>query len=324
MRSSLRVFMMLCALVSATFGYAQSQPPTIGVLTIGSANRQPLASWVNAALEMLAQEGFVEGKNVKYVMRDAQGNPQRFREAAADLVRQKVDVIYAVSAPAVRAAFEETKSIPIVGSDYTNDPVSAGYAKSYGRPGGNVTGVFVDAPEFSAKWLELMREIMPGLKRAVALWDPTPGDTHVRALEAVGSSFGMRVQIVQTRKPQDIDTAGAAFSDEPQALIVLPSPMLYVEGSRLAQLSMAQRLPATAMGPAFADAGGLLAYGPSDIWTSERMGLMLAKVLRGAKVGDLPIERPIKFDLVVNLKTAKLLGIKIPQAVIERADRIIR
>lgn len=324
MRRLCDVAVMVFALSCFSATHAQERLPRIGVLTVVAATKQPLAAWVSAARETLAQQGFQEGKTVIYVFRDAQGNPERFREAAADLVRQNVDVIYAMSAPAVRAVHAETKSIPIVGSDYTNDPVAVGYAKSYSRPGGNVTGVFVDAPEFSAKWLELMREIVPNLNRAVALWDPTPGDTHVRALESVGRTFGMQVQVVQTRRPQDIDSAGAAFTNQPQALVVLPSPMFYAEPVRLAKLTLAQRLPATAMGPSFAEAGGLLTYGPSDIWTSERIGLMMAKILRGAKVGDLPIERPIKFDLVVNLKTAKLLGLTIPQAVIERADRVIR
>jgi putative tryptophan/tyrosine transport system substrate-binding protein len=314
----------LVALAATSIVNAQERLPRVGVLSIVPATQRPLAAWVNAAREALAQQGFIEGKTVTYVFRDARGDPENFSSAATELVRQKVDVIYAISAAAIRTAHAQTKSIPVVGTDYTNDPVAVGYAKSYARPGGNVTGVFVDAPEFSAKWLELMREIVPNLTRTAALWDPSPGDTHVRALESVGRTFGLQLQIVQVRRPQDIESAGDAFSNQPQALVVLPSPMFYVETARLAKLTHAQRLPATAMGPEFADAGGLLAYGPNDIWSSGRVGMMVAKILRGAKAGDLPIERPLKFDLVLNLKTAKLLGLKIPQTVIERADRVIR
>lgn len=304
--------------------FAQEKLPRVGVLTIDAPTRQPIAGWIGTVREALAQQGWVEGKTVSFMMRDAQGNPARFGEAAADLVRQKVDVVLAFGAPAIRATFAATKSIPIIGSDYTNDPVTAGYAKNFSHPGGNVTGVFLDAPEFAAKWLELLREIIPGLTRVVALWDPAPGDSHVRALEAVSPSFGVQVQVVQVHKPADIDAAGAVFANGRQAIVVLPSVMFYVENARLIGMATKQHLPATAMNSTFADAGGLLAYGPNTTWTHERMGSMTAKILRGAKAADLPIERPVKFDLVVNLKTAKQLNLKIPDSIVSRADRVIR
>lgn len=304
--------------------FAQEKPLLVGVLIIGAGQREPFAGRIKALRQTLAQQGWIEGKTLSLVIRDAQGTASRFDAAAADLVRQKVDVIYADSAPAVRAAFAVTKSIPIVGVDYTNDPLTAGYAKSYNRPGGNVTGVFLDAPEFAAKWLELMREIVPNLARVVALWDPAPGNTHARALTTVAPSLGIQVQIVEVRTPEDIDNAAAAFATRPQAMVMLPSPMLFQENPRLVNLAMKQGLPATSIAASFADVGGFLAYGPDENWTDERVAWMVAKVLRGAKPADLPIERPVKFDLVINLKTAKLLNLKIPPAVVERADRLIR
>jgi putative tryptophan/tyrosine transport system substrate-binding protein len=279
-----------------TDAFAQNKLPRLGVLTLVPPNKDP--SWLGFLRRSLAQQGWIEGKTVSLVVRDAQGSPSNYSQAAAELVSQKVDVIYADSAPAMRAAFAATKSIPIVGSDYTNDPVAAGYAKSYARPGGNVTGVFLDAPEFAAKWLELMREIVPNLRHVAAVWDPSPGDAHVRALTSAAASMGIQVQVVQVRKPEDIDGAAAALSTLTQAIVVLPSPMLFVENARLVSLAMKRRLSAISMAPAFADAGGLLAYGPNQAWTYERGAIMVGKVLRGTKPGDLPIERPIKFDLV--------------------------
>jgi putative tryptophan/tyrosine transport system substrate-binding protein len=299
-----------------------SQPVTLSILKPTRFIHVRTAA--HTSREALAQQGWIDGKTVSFVMRDAQGSPARFGEAAAELVRQNVDVIQATGAPAMRAAFTATKSIPIVGSDYTNDPVAAGYAKNYARPGGNITGVFLDAPEFAAKLLELLRECVPGLTRVVALWDPTPGDAHVRGLERAAQSLAIQVQVVQVRQPGDIDVAAAAFTNGPQAIVVVPSAMLYVENARLVSLATKQRLPATSMAPAFADAGGLIAYGPNDIWTSERIGSMVAKILGGAKAADLPIERPVQFDLIVNLKTAKQLNLKLPDAVVSRADRVIR
>ena len=324
----MRVILFFVAALAAFGGHANALAQTklarVGVLTFDAGAREPLAGFIKTLHQTLADQGWVEGKTVTFVMRDAQGNPARFGEAAAELVRQKVDVIYAISAPALRAAFAATKSIPIIGNDYTNDPIAVGYVKAYAHPGGNVTGIFLDAPEFAAKWLELLRDTVPGLKRVVALWDPAPGDTHARALASAAPGLGIEVQIVEVRKPEDIDNAAAAFETQPQAVVILPSPMLYLENPRLANLAIKQRVPSTSMNPRFPDAGGALAYGPDEQWTIERLALMVGKILRGAKPADLPIERPVKFDLVVNLKAAKQLNLKIPDAVVNRADRVIR
>jgi putative tryptophan/tyrosine transport system substrate-binding protein len=301
---------------------AQNKLPRLGALTVVAPSKDP--SWLSFLLESLAQQGWIEGKTMTLVVSDAQGSPSKYSQAAAELVRQKVDVIFVDSAPAMRAAFAATKSIPIIGGDMTNDPVAAGYAKSYARPGGNVAGVFLDAPQFAGKWLELLREIVPNLTHVAAVWDPSPGDAHVRALSGAAASMGITLQVVQVRKPEDIDDAKGALGTLTQAIVILPSPMLFVEKARLVSLATKLRLPATSMAFPFADAGGLLTYGPDDRWADERIATMIGKVLRGAKPGDLPIERPVKFDLIVNLKTAKALNIKIPESVLIRAERVIR
>lgn len=328
-RTTTRLGMSVAVAALTVFGwqgeaFAQSKLPRVGILTVGSPTKMPVAGFVEDFRRTLKRQGFVDGKTVTLVMRDAQGSPSNFNRAATELVNERVDAILAMSAPAVRAAYAATKSVPIVGSDYTNDPVAIGYAKSYAHPSGNVTGVFLDAPEFAAKWLEMMHEIVPNLKRVTALWDPSPGDTHVRAITQICKSFGIELQVIEVRTPDEIDNVSTTLAKQTQAVVVLPSPMLYSENARLVRLATKHRLPFTSMFPPFADAGGLLGYGPNDSWTTERMAMLMAKILRGTKPGDLPIERPVKFDLIVNMKTAKELGIKLPESVVTSADRIIR
>jgi putative ABC transport system substrate-binding protein len=240
------------------------------------------------------------------------------------MVELNVDVIVADSAPTLRAAYAATRTIPIVATDYTTDPVAEGYVLSYRRPGGNVTGVFLDAPEFAGKWFELLKAMIPGLSRVAVLWDPAPGPTHLQAVRSVAGSLNIRLQVLEVSKPAGIDTAFSAISEGTQAVIILPSPMTYGQIARLARLALKHRLPATTMNPEFASAGGIIAYGPDSDLTDERMAIMVAKILSGSKPAHLPVERPTTFQLVVNLKTAKALGITIPQSILLRADEVIR
>src|SRR5262249_15856523 len=152
-----------------------------------------------------------------------------------------------------RAAYAATRTIPIVALDYTNDPVAAGYAESYGRPARNLTGLFLDAPGFAAKWLELLKGIIPGLARAAVLWDPSPGTTHLKAIEGAVEALGVQLQVLEVHKPQDLEMAFAAIRPRTQALIILPSPMTWGQSPRLAELTMQRRLPATSMTWRFAD-----------------------------------------------------------------------
>jgi putative ABC transport system substrate-binding protein len=214
--------------------------------------------------------------------------------------------------------------IPIVALDYTNDPVAAGYAESYGHPGKNLTGVFLDAPAFAGKWIELLRAIVPGLKQVVVLWDPAPGVTHLRAVQAAAQPFGLDIQVHEVRSPRDLDKAFAAFRGRPQALIVLPSPMTWTQSAQIAALAFKYRLPAISMARAFAEGGGVVTYGPDLVETSQRNAIQVAKILGGAKPGDLPIERPSKFDFVFNMKTIKALGLKIPDSLLAGAEQVGR
>ena len=315
---------LLMGPVSDGEALAQATLPRVGIITVDAASDAPVSgNRTELILQSLADQGWIEGKNVSLEVRNAGGDPPRFTEAATDLVRLKVDVILADNAPALRAAYAATRTIPIVAGDFTTDPIAAGYVESYGRPGGNVTGVFLDAPGFSGKWLELLRTIIPGLMRVAVLWDPNPGDAHLRALKTIAQSSGIELQVIEVSKPEDIDKIGDAFRGRPQALIILPSPLTYAESTRLAKLALKDRLPASSIFLTFAKAGGAIAYGPEPRSELERVAVLVTKVLNGAKPGNLPIERPTQFHLVVNLKTARSLGITIPQSILLRADEVI-
>jgi putative ABC transport system substrate-binding protein len=305
--------------------WAQAKIARVGILTFDlSLTDYRAKQWWEPFRDTLRSQGWIEGQNVSFEFRNAPGDPPRLAEAAAEFVRLKVDVIWATSAPMVRAAYAATRSIPIVAQDFTTDPVAEGYVESYGRPGGNLTGVFLDAPEFAGKWFELLRAMVPGLSRVVVLWDPSPGAAHLQAVQKVARSFHVQLQVLEVRKPDDIDRAFSAFRGHPQALIILPSPMIYFQNERLAKLALKHRLPAASMFRLFAEAGGTVAYGPDQTSVSERCAVLVAKILGGAKAGELPVERPAKFQLVVNLKTTKALGLTMPNSVLYRADEVIR
>jgi putative ABC transport system substrate-binding protein len=297
---------------------AQGKVRRVGMFRLGDDPTGVARGMLDLFYRGLEKQGWIEGKNVVFVY----ASSSRAHEAAAELVQLKVDAIFADSAPATRAAYSATHTIPIVGLDFTTDPVAEGYIDSYSRPGRNVTGVFLDAPEFSAKWLELLKAIVPGLVRAAALWDPSPGDAHLRALRAIADSSGIQLQVIEVRTPGDIDRAAFAARGRPQALVILPSPLTWVESARLAKLAMKQRLPATSMAPMFAESGGLFAYGPELAY--RRGAVLMGKILSGTRPADLPAERPRKFNLFVNMKAARALNLTIPDSVLASADKIIR
>jgi putative ABC transport system substrate-binding protein len=317
---------VLTGLGWTTQSWAQANVQRVGVLTFSAIGDEKAywTTWMKLVRHALADQGWVEGKNVSFEYRSAHSDPSQFAEAAAALVGLKVDVLLAGSAPALRAAYAATRTIPIVASDYTTDPIAEGYVQSYARPGGNVTGVFLDAPELTGKWLELLTAMIPNLSRLAVLWDPGPGTTHLHAVRSVAGLLDIKLQVLEVRKPDDIEKAFTALHGQPQAVIILPSPMIYQQSARLARLALKHRLPATSFSRQFAIAGGTLAYGPDEPSTIEGTAVLVAKILGGAKPGDLPVQRPSKIRLVVNLKTAKTLGITIPQSILLRADEVIR
>jgi putative ABC transport system substrate-binding protein len=303
----------------------QTNVRLVGVLSFTAVTDEPrYVKAFNVFRRTLAEHGWIEGNNVAFEYRSARGDPSRFAEAAAALVALDVDVIFASSAPVVRAAYAATRTIPIVAIDYTTDAIAEGYVENYARPGGNVTGVFLDAPDFAGKWFELLKAMVPSLSRVCVLWDPGPGTTHLQAVRSVATSMDINLQVLEVREPGDIETAFLALRERTQAAILLPSPMIHGQSARLAGLALKHRLPATSMALAFANAGGVLSYGPELTSVYERNAVLVAKILDGNNSAELPVERPTRIQLVVNLKTAKALGITIPQSILLRADEVIR
>jgi ABC-type uncharacterized transport system substrate-binding protein len=272
--------------------------------------------------------GYVEGHNLVIEYRSAEGNPERLPALAAELVALKVDVIVSGTVVAVLPAKQATRTIPIVFTAVA-DPITSGLVTSLARPGGNVTGLSVLAPELIGKRLELLTQAVPAVSRVSVLWEPsglgerTDKDLLKRA-EVAGQALGVRLQFVEARGPADFDRA---FSDMTRAragaLTVLPSGMFFNERRRVVDLAAKKRLPAVYPWKEGADAGGLMAYGPSIADLYRRAATYVDKILKGAKPADLPIEQPTKFELVINLRTAKALGLQIPQSLLLRADQVL-
>lgn len=274
--------------------------------------------------QALRDGGFVEGTHVTFEYRVRPGKPEEILALANELVRAKVDAILAIAPAGVSAAARATQSIPIVAVDLESDPVAQKLAVNLARPGGNVTGLFLDFPELSGKWLELLKEAMPRLTRAAVLFDPAIGPYLLRGAEAAGVVMRVQLVPVEVRDPVDLPLAFESVAlQKAQAVLALSSPVFFSARKEIADLAVKHRLPAIMPFPIFADDGGLIAYGPHLTSMFRQAGGVMAKVLQGARPGEIPIERPTRFELVVNLRTARVLGINIPPAITVRADRLI-
>ncbi len=265
----------------------------------------------------------MDGQTIAIEFRLAEGKTERLPALAADLVQLKVDAILTFGDPAIRAAQQATRTIPIVAA--TDDLLGAGLVASFARPGGNTTGVSILASELNVKRLELLKETLPRVSRIAALWDPGSGTFHLKGLEAAARSLGVELQILEVRRPEDFRRAfEAAKKARAGALNVLASPFLYGHRQTIIDLAAKNRLPAIYQWREMPEAGGLMSYGPTLSGLLRLCAAVLDKILKGAKPGDLPVEQPTKFELVINLKTAKTLGLRIPQSVLTRADEVIQ
>ena len=277
-------------------------------------------------LRGLRELGYVEGKNITVEYRFADGRLERFRDFAAELARQKVDIIVAASAQAIQPAKDATRTIPIIMAQ-SEDPVGSGFVAGLARPGGNLTGLTTMSPELSGKRLELLKDVVPRVSRVAVLWNGANpvAALELRETEVAARALGVKLQPLKVRGPNDLGRAFSAMTRERAgALIVLPDFMFFVHRARLVDLAAKGRLPVIYEGPEFAEAGGLLAYGPRYDDLFRRSAAFVDKILKGARPADLPVEQPTRFDLVLNLKTARALGLAIPQSVLIRADRVIQ
>jgi putative ABC transport system substrate-binding protein len=317
------------AFLAAPFATEAQQPGKIARIGFLSLNMAGNPRGTDSFRQGLREHGYVEGRNVVIEYRDAERKFERFPALVAELVALKVDVIVAPSVVASQAAKQATKTIPIVFAGVA-DPVADGLVASLARPGGNVTGLSNLAPELVAKRLELLMEAVPGVSRVAVLWQPGSGmeGTDKKTLkdaEVAARALGLRLQVVEARGPAELQRAYADMTRErANALVVLGTPMFFTERERIAGLAIGNRLPAMFTTRQFVEVGGLMAYGPSLDDLLRRTASYVDRLLKGAKPADLPVEQPTKFELVINLKTAKVLGITIPQSLLPRADEVIQ
>jgi len=310
--------------------HGEAQPPSkivrIGYLatdlTVGDA-RYP-----EAFRQGLRDLGYIEGRNVVIEYRDAKGKPERFPALAVELVEMNVDVIVCAGGTAgARAAQQATRTLPIVFSG-VGDPVTDGLVNSLARPGGNVTGLSLVGPELVGKLLELLRQAVPRVSHVALLFNPDATPVRMKPFlkeaDLAAQALGVRLQLVEARGPADFERA---FSDMSKAradgLTVLATPAFGTGRQRLGDLAKKSRLPTVFAFREYVDAGGLMSYGPDLGDLSRRAAIYVDKILKGAKPSDLPVEQPTKFQLVINLKTAKALGLTMPPAVLARADHVV-
>jgi putative tryptophan/tyrosine transport system substrate-binding protein len=298
----------------------------VGLLSVAFPPAAPGWQQRVPLLQALLDLGYVEGRNLAMAYRWAEGRPERLPELAAELVRLPVDVLIGPSNLEVNAARQATRTIPIV-MVAGADPVGAGFIASLARPGGNVTGTAIAPPEIAGKLLQLLKEVVPHARRVAVVVNPDfPGmAAYAQAFEVGARGLGVTTQAVPLRARGDIDAAwGPIMRDRPDALYVVVDPLVGMHTDQILQLAARLRVPAiyTARGPV--EAGGLMSYGPGFEAMIPRAAVYVDKILQGANPADLPVEQPMKFDLVVNLKTAKALDLTIPPSLLLQADEVIR
>ena len=278
----------------------------------------------DAFFQGLREAGYADGQNVLLESRFSEGELGPVDEFARELVALNSSVIFASNPYAIRAALKATQAIPIVGIDLEDDPVASGWAQNLARPGRNLTGVFLDLPELGGKQIELLKEGVSTLSRLAVLWDATIGTVQFRATETAPRPAGITLQSLPIRSAQDVDAAfEQAVRERADGMVLLSSPLIYVERSHIVDLAVKGRLPTNTLFTAFPKLGGLMGYGPHFPSMFTRGASYVARILAGAKASELPIERPSKFELVINLKTARALGLTIPETLLVRADEVI-
>jgi len=324
-KTSLASILFAGALLAVAATVEAQQPkkaPRIGWL--GAARTS--APRMEAFRQGLHELGYAEGKNIFIEYRYAEGKLDQLPALAADLVRLNVDVIVAGSPQVTRSAKQATSIIPIVMA-FDDDPVGSGFVASLARPGGNITGLSTLFPEMSAKQLELLKEIVPALSRVAILGNATqPGNPQaLREINIAADGFRVQTQYLEIRGTKDIETAfREASKDRADAVLVLSTTVLYFNRRQVSDLAVKSRLPTIYGRPEYVDDGGLVYYGPSYTDLYRRVAVYVDKILKGAKPADLPVEQPTKFELIINLKAAKQIGLTIPPSVLYRADKVIK
>ena len=323
-RRNLLIALGAGALAGPLEPFAQQPAKIARIGYLGLTSASDWASRGEALRAGLRELGYVEGKNIAIEFRWAEGNYDRLPELAAELVRLKVDVFLTYSAAAIRAAMRATTTIPIV-MENSADAVGSGLVASLARPGGNVTGMTFFSPELSAKRIELLKETVSRVVKVAVLMNPDnlSNGLHLSAMELTAKSLKMELHRFEARRPDEFSGVFAAMVKKRINAVAVPDDVVFNANIRgIVELAAKNRLPLTG-GAGFADAGGLIGYGVNFLDLSRRAAYFVDRILKGAKPADLPVERPTKFELVLNMKTAKALGIKIPNSILLRADRVI-
>jgi len=303
--------------------------PQIGVLSVGRGDKSDVSlTTVNAFIPALRELGYTEGLNIAFERKFADGDVNRLNELARELVDRRVDAIVAFATPAARAAKQATSSIPIIAIAMA-DPVEDDLVASLARPGGNVTGTAFLGPELVSRRLQLLKEIVPALSRVVVLWHPRAYGERTMAgmlkeIESAAQSLKIKLQLVPASSPDDLNGAFAAMTTErPEGIIVFPSPMLFSQYSRIVTFAANNDVPAMYAAREGVELGGLVSYGVNLSDLSRATAIYLDKILKGAKPAELPVQQPTKFELVINLKTARTLGLTIARDFLLIADEVV-
>jgi putative tryptophan/tyrosine transport system substrate-binding protein len=319
------ILLLLTALLGPAAAQAPARVPKVGYISPGSSSDPARLRRFEAFRQGLRELGYVEGQTIILEPRWAEGKYDQYPALAADLVRLKVDAIVASGGAATKAAQQATRTIPIIMS-IVIDPVGSGLVSSLAHPGGNLTGTSMMATDLVGKQFEVLKEVVPKVSRVALLWNPAnPGGApQLREAEAVARALGVGLQTLEARNPQEIDSAFAAMTRERTgALVVLVDAFFTNQVRQIADLATKRRLPSIYGQREYAEAGGLMVYSSNPFDLERRTATFVDKILKGAKPADLPIEQPSKFDLVINLKTAKALGLTVPSSLLLRADKVV-
>jgi len=302
----------------------QPAMPIIGFMHPGFSDVGVGSAVFDALRNGLRDVGYIEGVNIKVEARWARGKPETLPQLTRELIQLNAAILIATARASIEAARAATSTLPILANDLESDPVASGYAASLSRPGGNLTGMFLDAPTLCGKWLQQIGDIVPNVKKIGALWDVTTGTYQLDAIKAAARARSIDLFIMEFSDDAGLQAAlELGLNHEPQAVVQLGSPLIRQAGPRVAESLLRRRIPGISQFRTFPDGGGLVSYGPDLVQLYRNIGPYVSKILHGARPAELPIERPTKFELVVNLKTAKALGVTIPDSLVATADDVI-
>jgi putative ABC transport system substrate-binding protein len=316
---------MLLALCSSVEAQQRSRVARIGILRVDARTSPVAKEAIDDLKRGLNSLGYIEGQSIHFEIRWADNKLDRLPDIAAELVQLNLDAIVSGGPQAIKSLKDATSTVPIV-MGRMDDVVEHGLVSSLARPGGNITGLSFQTGELSGKWLELLKDVLPNMARAAVVWDKSSTAGQLRTAEAAGRAAGLHLTVSTSAGLKDLEAAFDVIKKaRAEGLVILASPIFTAQRARLAQLAASRRLPAIYYHEGFAQSGGVLAYGPklSD-FSWYRAATFIDKILKGAKPADLPVEQPTKFEFVINLKTAKQIGVEIPPNVLARADRVIR